>query len=88
MARALKRYQHYPLDAADADMKAGQRERYRVTTINWTFGTVKGSQDHSIVHRNEYEFTLRGLLKFAVELETMGIAENIIRIERIEGKES
>lgn len=84
MARALKRYRHYPITAATADDKAGQRERYKVTTINWTYGTVKGVTNHSLVHRNEYEFTLRGLIRFAVDLETMGVAETIIRIEPIE----
>lgn len=78
---SLKRYCHHPLELAEREYKAGQKERYRITTINWTFATIRGKQDHSIVHRNEYVMTLRGLIRFI--RETAEVAEDIIAIEAV-----
>jgi hypothetical protein len=68
----LLKYGHVPMVDADHDFKAGQHARYRVTTINWTFATENGKQNHAKVHRNVYSFTLRNLIKFACDLESMG----------------
>jgi hypothetical protein len=64
---------------AEREYGAGQRERYRITTVNWTFATIRGKKDHSLVHRNEYVLTLRGLIRFI--RETAEVAEDIICIE-------
>jgi len=77
--KALRKYRHCALAEAEAAYKAGLRRRYKVTTVNWTFATAAGKQDHSQVHRNEYSFTLRSLVGFIRDLEH--VAENIISIE-------
>jgi len=77
--KALRKYRHCALAEAQAAYKAGLRRRYKVTMINWTFATVAGKQDHSQVHRNEYSFTLRGLVKFVRDLEH--VAEDVVGIE-------
>jgi hypothetical protein len=81
---ALKRYRHYPLELAERECKAGQRDRYRVTTINWTVATIRGKKDFSLVHRNEYVYSLRGLIRFI--RETAEVAEDIIAIETVKSK--
>jgi hypothetical protein len=73
------KYKHYPLKQADADFKNGQSKRFKVTTINWTYGTVRGKQDHSIVHKNEYSWTLRHLIKFIQD--SVHFAEDVIDIQ-------
>ena len=73
------KYKHYPLMQAKADLRNGRLKRFKVTTINWTYGTVKGKQDHSVVHRNEYSWSLRHLIKFIRETEQ--VAEEIIDIQ-------
>jgi hypothetical protein len=77
------KYKHYPVKQAIADFKNGQSKRFKVTTINWTYGTVKGKHDKSIVHRNEYSWTLRNLIKFIRETEgpVSSVAEDIIDIQ-------
>jgi hypothetical protein len=83
---SLKRYCHHPLELALRECKAGQREHYRITTINWTYATIRGKQDHSLVHRNEYVLTLRGLIRFI--RETAEVAEDIIAIEAVKNTTS
>ncbi len=75
----LKRYAHHPLTQAEVDFKNGQRQRYKVTTINWTYATIRGETNYQMVHRNEYSFTLRNLIKFIRETEI--VAEDIVAIE-------
>ena len=82
--KALRKYRHCALAEAEAAYKAGLRGRYKVTTINWTYATAAGKQDHSQVHRNEYTFTLRSLIRFIRDLEH--VAENIISIEAEAGQ--
>ena len=75
----LRRYAHRSIKEADSEFKHRQRRRYRVTTINWTLATIRGKVHQEIVHRNEYSFTLRNLIKFIRETEH--VAEDIIAIE-------
>jgi hypothetical protein len=76
------KYKHYPVKQARADFKNGQSKRFKVTTINWTYGTVRGEKDYSIVHRNEYSWTLRYLIKFIRETEgVVSVAEDVIDIQ-------
>lgn len=74
---ALKKYRHFPLDQAIKDCSKGEKERYKIVTINWTFAK-NGKYDQ--VHRNEYSFTLRNLIKFI--RETYEVAEDIISVKR------
>jgi hypothetical protein len=76
---ALKHYHHLPMRLAQQECRAGERQRYRVTTINWTYATVRGKKDYGLVHRNVYSFTLRGLVRFIREIGD--VAEDIIAIE-------
>jgi hypothetical protein len=76
------KYKHYPIKQAEADLKNGQSKRFKVTTINWTYGTVRGKRDKSLVHRNEYSWTLRYLIKFILETEGgISVAEDVIDIQ-------
>ncbi len=74
-------YRHYPVDQADADYKKGQRQRYKITTINWTYRTKNGKTDRSMVHRNIYSLTLRNMIKFIRESEQW--AEDVISIQKV-----
>ncbi len=73
------KFKHYPLDKAEAEHKAGSKKRFRVTTINWSFATIRGRERYDTVHKNEYSWTLRNLIKFIRETEE--VAEDIIAIE-------
>lgn len=75
----LRKYAHHPMRDAMALFKGGQAQRYKVTTINWTYATIRGKKNYQIVHRNEYSFTLRNLIKFI--RDTSDVAEDIIDIE-------
>jgi len=78
---ALKKYQHFSIDQAIKDCSKGQKERYKVVTINWTFAKDgKGGQRYDQVHRNEYSFTLKNLIKFI--RDTYEVAEDVISVER------
>lgn len=78
---ALKKHQHHPLVQAKKDCSNGQKERYKIVTINWTYASDgKGGHRYDQVHRNEYSFTLRNLIKFI--RETYEVAEDVISIER------
>lgn len=70
---------HYPLELAKEQVKEGQRKRYRVTTINWTYAAERGQVNKAKVHRNEYSFTLRNLIKFI--RETIEVPEDVIDIQ-------
>jgi len=83
---SLKRYCHHPLELAERECKAGQSERYHITTINWTYATIRGKTDFSLVHRNEYVLTLRGLIRFI--RDTAEVAEDIIAIEAVKSTTS
>ena len=74
------KYKHYPSDQAVKDCKAGRKQRYKVTTINWTYATERGKQNHAKVHHNTYSWTLRQLIKFIRETED--VAEDVISIEK------
>lgn len=75
----MMKFKHYPLEQANKDFKSGRAKRYRVTTINWTYAKERGKVDHSKVHRNEYSWTLRHLVKFI--RETQIVAEDVIDIQ-------
>ena len=75
------KYKHYPIDQALKDCKDGQKGRYKVTTINWTYATKKGQPVRSKVHHNTYVWTLRHLIKFI--RETSIVAEDVIDIEKV-----
>ena len=77
----LKRYRHYPIQKAELDFKAGMRKRYKITTLNWTYGTLKGEKDYTKVHKNTYVWTLKYLVKFIRETEE--VAEDVIEIKPI-----
>ena len=72
------RYSHHPLELAEKEVKEGRRKRYRVTTINWTYATERGETNYKKVHRNEYHWTLRQLVRFI--RETSEVAEDVIDI--------
>lgn len=74
------KYKHYPLDLSLIEFKNGQKDRYRITTINWTYATEHGKTDYKKVHKNEYIWTLRYLIKWIIETEE--VAEEIIKIEK------
>ena len=74
------KYKHYPIAKADREFKHGQRKRFRVTTINWTIATIRGKRHYDQVHKNEYSWTLRRLIKFIRNTEE--VAEDIIDIRR------
>ena len=80
MARTLKSYRHFAITEALALSKAANAERYKVVTVNWTYGRKRGTkeQDRSLVHRNEYEFTLEQLIEFI--RDTSEVAEDIVSI--------
>ena len=79
------KYKHYPIELADSGCNKGQKQRYKVTTINWTFANQdkgkKSKPDYTQVHKNEYIWTLRYLIKWTRETED--VAEDIISIESI-----
>ena len=80
--RNLKSYRHHPLTLADQEFDASHKKLYRVTTINWTFATIRGhGQDFTQVHRNIYHFTLEKLIDFI--RATAEVAEDIVSIEPI-----
>jgi len=86
----LDKYEHYLTESAEIDFENNMQDLYRVTTINWTFGTEKGQQSYDVVHRNEYTMSLEALINFIQELEgvlpngeTYSIAEDVISIEKI-----
>jgi len=76
------KYKHYPLVLAKSECNKGQKHKYKVTTINWTFakqdGKKKRKPDYSLVHKNEYVWTLRNLIKFIRATED--VAEDIVEI--------
>ncbi len=82
------KYKHYPLVSAKSEYSKGQKQHYKVTTINWTFakqdGKKKCKPDYSLVHKNEYIWTLRNLIKFIRATED--VAEDIIEIVRLPRK--
>jgi hypothetical protein len=84
--KALRRYRHYNLDSAEAERKEGLGKKYRITTINWTFATERGQTNRQRVHKNEYVYTLRGLIQFI--RGTQDVAEDIIAIEPLGNEES
>jgi len=77
------KYRHYPLDLAVVECKEGQKKRYKITTINWTFAgqNRKKGIDYNKVHKNEHVWTLQYLIKWIRETED--VAENIIKIEPV-----
>ena len=77
------KYKHYPIEIATKEFKEEQRKRYKVTTINWTFAGQdrKKGIDYNEVHKNEYVWTLRYLIKWIRGTED--VAEDIIKIEPI-----
>jgi len=78
------KYKHYSLDKAEKEYKQGLKRKYKVTTINWTFASQdKGKIDYSKVHKNQYIWTLRYLIKWIRRTED--VAEDIILIEALEG---
>ena len=72
------KYRHYPLKLALKESKQGEKQRFRVTTINWTFATIRGKRHYEQVHKNEYSWTLRNLIKFIRKTEE--VAEDVIAI--------
>lgn len=86
------KYKHYPIIEADKDFKRGQSSKYKVVTINWTFaGNDRKDKkvDYDKVHKNEYIWTPRRLIKYlkeqgASEAENMGWAEDIISIKPLQ----
>ncbi len=75
------KYKHYQKLLAVKECVKGQKKRYKVITINWTFaGQDKKvpTTDYSQVHKNEYAWTLKHLIKFIRETED--VAEDIIEI--------
>ena len=87
----LDKYEHYPKVKAYEDFDNGVKDLYKVTTINWTFGTENGKQNHNIVHKNEYTMSLEALVSFIQELEgvlpngeTYCISEDVVNIEKID----
>jgi len=84
----IMKYKHYPKDKAKTEFQKGQRQKYKVTTINWTYtGQNKGKIDYSMVHKNEYIWTLRYLKKWIYECYG-DIPEDIILIEPIKNEKS
>jgi hypothetical protein len=77
----MMKYKHHPIDQAKSDFKAGRKQRYKVTTINWTLATENGEKDYSKVHHNTYGWTLEHLIKFIRETEL--VAEDVIDIEKV-----
>lgn len=75
----LTSYGHYPLVKAEHDYQESGLIRYRVTTINWTFATVKGEVDFFRVHKNVYSWTLPYLIDWI--RRSTEVAEDIITIE-------
>ena len=80
MARTLKSYRHFPVTEARDLLQTFNAERYKVVTVNWTYARKRGQkeQDRSMVHRNEYEFTLEQLIQFI--RDTGDVAEDIVAI--------
>lgn len=76
------KYKHYPIKSAEIDCNEGMKKKYKVTTINWTFAKQDNKRTHqvnySLVHKNEYEWTLRHLIQWIRETED--VAEDIIDI--------
>ena len=82
------KYKHYLKDKAKVEFQKGQRQKYKVTTINWTYaGQDKGKINYSKVHKNEYIWTLRYLKKWIYECYG-DIPEDIISIEPIRNEKS
>jgi hypothetical protein len=77
--KALVRYEHYSLEQAERLYHESLKVRYRVTTINWTSATENDVIDYAQVHRNLYRFTLKELIAFIEDIES--VAENVLSIE-------
>lgn len=75
------KYKHYPFKQADAEGRAGMRKKYRVTTINWTYATIRGEVHKDQVHKNEYVWTLRHLIQWIQN--SIDVAEDVIDIQPI-----
>lgn len=82
-------YRHVPVADAVKDTRAGRRQRYRVTTINWT--CAEGNCEE--VHRNTYIWTLANLIDFIQTLKgkmpdgsSYEIGEDVIGVEPISPK--
>lgn len=64
---ALIKHEHYPVYKAEAEFKEGQRKKYKVITINWTYATENSKQNKNKVRKNEYVWTLKYLKKWIGE---------------------
>ena len=73
-------YKHYPISQAIKEYKKGQKVKYEITTINWTYSTKKGKTDYKKIYKNKYIWTLRYLIKWI--RETKEVVEDVINIRR------
>jgi hypothetical protein len=75
----LVKFEHYPKFLAEREFEEGQKKKYRVTTINWTYATEYGRHDYNKFHKNVYVFTLKQLIEWI--RDTVDVAEDIIEIK-------
>ena len=78
------KYKHYQVAKAETEFKLGAGKKYKVVTIHWEYAVERGKKNYSKVHKNEYIWTLRYLIKWIYENEREGIPEDIISIEPTE----
>jgi hypothetical protein len=89
--KCLKSFKHYPLVNANKEEKESRKDKYLITTINFSFANQdkndidydknKPSPNFKEVHKNEYIMNLKQLFDFHETLD--GVCEEIIKIEQI-----
>ena len=83
---SLQAYCHYPLILAEQEFEDSHKDKYRITTINWTYATNKenGEVDYEHVYKNIYKMGLGEFLQWFLEISNEEVAEKVVSIEKIE----
>lgn len=80
----------YPQSKAKEDVYNSKKDKYLVTTINWTFTNLKSDSDYNPdmpspnldeVYKRQYILTIGEIFKFKNKISKMAVKEQIIKIE-------
>lgn len=80
----------YSIKKATEDLSKSKKEKYLVTTINWTYTNLKSDADYNPeiaspnfdeVYKNQYVVSIEELIKLKSKLSKSKVREEIIKIE-------
>jgi hypothetical protein len=80
----------YCIKKATEDLSKSKKDKYLVTTINWTYTNLKSDADYNPeiaspnfdeVYKYQYVLTIEELIKLKTKLSKSKVREQIIKIE-------